>query len=86
MFYNFSHQILKHEWPKKWPTFVSDIVGASKANESLCQNNMVILKLLRYHVLKIDFAWNSSLGKRSNKNYCYFAFWRMSARPFYLMH
>ena len=42
-------QILKHEWPKKWPTFVSDIVGASKANESLCQNNMVILKLLRYY-------------------------------------
>ena len=40
-------QILKHEWPKKWPTFVGDIVGASKANESLCQNNMVILKLLR---------------------------------------
>lgn len=40
-------QILKCEWPKKWPTFISDIVGSSKTNESLCQNNMIILKLLR---------------------------------------
>ncbi|KAK2560869.1 Exportin-1 [Acropora cervicornis] len=47
-------EILKHEWPKKWPTFVSDIVGASKANESLCQNNMVILKLLSEEVF--DFS------------------------------
>ncbi|XP_048405127.2 LOW QUALITY PROTEIN: exportin-1-like [Stegostoma tigrinum] len=39
-------QILKHEYPKNWPTFISDIVGASKTGESLCQNNMVILKLL----------------------------------------
>lgn len=40
-------QILKYEWPKNWPTFISDIVGACKTNESLCQNNMAILKLLR---------------------------------------
>lgn len=40
-------QILKREWPRKWPTFIGDIVGSSKTNESLCQNNMIILKLLR---------------------------------------
>lgn len=40
-------QIVKHEWPRNWPTFISDIVGASKTNKSLCQNNMAILKLLR---------------------------------------
>eukprot|EP01137_Pigoraptor_chileana_P009639 Opistho-2@3850 len=39
-------QILKHEWPQNWPTFISDIVGASKTNESLCENNMRILQLL----------------------------------------
>lgn len=39
-------EVLKREWPKNWETFISDIVGASKTNESLCQNNMVILKLL----------------------------------------
>lgn len=40
-------QILKRDWPKKWPTFIGDIVGSSRTNESLCQNNMIILKLLR---------------------------------------
>ncbi|XP_033121049.1 exportin-1-like [Anneissia japonica] len=47
-------QIVKQEWPKNWPTFISDIVGASKTNESLCQNNMVILKLLSEEVF--DFS------------------------------
>ena len=46
--------ILKHEWPAKWPTFIPDLVGASKASESLCQNNMEILKLLSEEVF--DFS------------------------------
>lgn len=41
-------QILKQDWPKKWPNFISDICGASKKSEPLCINNMTILKLLRY--------------------------------------
>ena len=47
-------QILKQEWPKHWPTFISDIVGASRTSESLCQNNMVILILLSEEVF--DFS------------------------------
>lgn len=47
-------QILKREWPKRWPTFINDIVGASKSNESLCQNNMNIFKLLSEEVF--DFS------------------------------
>lgn len=47
-------QILKREWPKNWETFISDIVGASKTNETLCQNNMIILKLLSEEVF--DFS------------------------------
>ncbi|KAK3780651.1 hypothetical protein RRG08_028099 [Elysia crispata] len=47
-------QILKYEWPRNWPSFISDIIGASKTNESLCQNNMVILKLLSEEVF--DFS------------------------------
>lgn len=47
-------QILKYEWPKNWPTFISDIVGASKTNETVCQNNMEILKLLSEEVF--DFS------------------------------
>lgn len=43
-----SLQIVKQEWPRNWPTFISDIVGASKTSESLCTNNMAIFKLLRW--------------------------------------
>ncbi|XP_018012773.1 exportin-1 [Hyalella azteca] len=46
--------ILKREWPKNWTSFIPDIVGASKSNESMCQNNMVILKLLSEEVF--DFS------------------------------
>lgn len=47
-------QVLKREWPKNWESFIHDIVGASKTNESLCQNNMVILQLLSEEVF--DFS------------------------------
>lgn len=38
--------ILERDYPEHWLSFISDIVGASKTNESLCQNFMVILRLL----------------------------------------
>jgi exportin-1 len=47
-------QILKREWPNNWETFIGDIVGASKTTETLCQNNMIILKLLSEEVF--DFS------------------------------
>jgi len=47
-------QILKYEWPRNWPSFISDMVGAGKTNESLCRNNMEILKLLSEEVF--DFS------------------------------
>ena len=39
-------QVVKQEWPHNWASFISDIVNASKTNETLCENNMIILKLL----------------------------------------
>lgn len=48
--------ILKQDWPHKWPSFIPDIVGASKTNESLCENSMVILRLLSEEVF--DFSKN----------------------------
>ena len=39
-------QILKHEWPKYWPNFIPEIVNASRSSLPLCENNMIILKLL----------------------------------------
>ena len=50
----YNHQVLikivVQEWPDKWTTFISDLVGASRSSESLCENNMRILKLLSEEV------------------------------------
>ena len=46
--------ILKQEWPHNWPTFISELVTASKTSESICENNMQILKLLSEEVF--DFS------------------------------
>ena len=43
-------KIVVQEWPDKWTTFISDLVGASRSSESLCENNMRILKLLSEEV------------------------------------
>ena len=43
-------RVLVNEWPHNWPSFISDIVNASKTNETLCENNMIILKLLSEEV------------------------------------
>lgn len=39
---------MKQEWPLRWRQFIPDIVNSSKTNESLCENNMELLQLLRY--------------------------------------
>ncbi|KZS98963.1 hypothetical protein SISNIDRAFT_492282 [Sistotremastrum niveocremeum HHB9708] len=43
-------QILKQEWPHNWPSFIPELVQSSKTNLTLCENNMVILKLLSEEV------------------------------------
>ncbi|KAI9352486.1 CRM1 C terminal-domain-containing protein [Zopfochytrium polystomum] len=47
-------EILKQEWPKNWPTFIPEIVSSSKTNLGLCENNMVILKLLSEDVFEFS--------------------------------
>lgn len=49
-------QILKHEWPKQWPDFVPELVNSSRTSLTLCENNMVILKLLRYEHICSTFS------------------------------
>lgn len=49
-------QVLKQDWPHKWPSFIPDIVAASKTSEPLCENSMVILKLLSEEIF--DFSRN----------------------------
>ena len=43
-------QILKQDWPDEYPLFVDDIVASSKSSELICENNMMILKLLSEEV------------------------------------
>src|SRR5690625_3924033 len=38
--------ILKQEWPHNWPTFINEIVSSCRTSLSICENNMVILRLL----------------------------------------
>ena len=47
-------QVLKQDWPHKWPSFIGDICAASQTSEPLCENSMVILKLLSEEVF--DFS------------------------------
>ncbi|AQK61480.1 Protein EXPORTIN 1A [Zea mays] len=37
-------QVLKHEWPARWSSFVPDLVAAAKSSETICENCMAILK------------------------------------------
>ncbi|KAF7322973.1 Importin N-terminal domain-containing protein [Mycena chlorophos] len=47
-------QILKQEWPHRWPTFLPELISSSTTNLSLCENNMAILKLLSEEIF--DFS------------------------------
>ncbi|KAG6707183.1 hypothetical protein I3843_06G018300 [Carya illinoinensis] len=47
-------QILKHEWPVRWRSFIPDLVAAAKTSETICENCMTILKLLSEEVF--DFS------------------------------
>ncbi|EXB29171.1 hypothetical protein L484_019696 [Morus notabilis] len=47
-------QILKHDWPARWRSFIPDLVSAAKTSETICENCMAILKLLSEEVF--DFS------------------------------
>jgi exportin-1 len=47
-------QVVKQEWPQRWPKFIEELVGASRRSVSLCENNMQILQLLSEEVF--DFS------------------------------
>ncbi|KNC97005.1 exportin CRM1 [Spizellomyces punctatus DAOM BR117] len=56
-------QILKHEWPHNWPTFIPEIVNSSKTNLALCENTMNILKLLSEEIF--DFSEEQMTSKKT---------------------
>ncbi|KAL2919489.1 Karyopherin transporter [Polyrhizophydium stewartii] len=58
-------QILKQDWPHNWPTFIPEIVASSKTNLALCENNMVILKLLSEEIF--DFSAEQLTQNKAKK-------------------
>mmetsp|Transcript_28055 Transcript_28055/g.61251 ORF Transcript_28055/g.61251 Transcript_28055/m.61251 type:complete len:1100 (+) Transcript_28055:127-3426(+) len=57
--------IVKQEWPHSWENFISDICGSSKSNQSLCENNLRILKLLSEEVFSFgsDYMVSSKVSR-----------------------
>lgn len=55
-------QIVKQEWPQKWESFIPEICGSSKVNQSLCENNLRILNLLSEEVFV--FGQTSMISKK----------------------
>lgn len=47
-------QIVKQEWPARWESFMTEIVGASRSSVPLCENNMKILRLLSEEVFEFS--------------------------------
>lgn len=44
-------QILKQEWPNgTWPNAIDEIITSSQTNLGMCENNMIILRLLSEEV------------------------------------
>jgi exportin-1 len=58
-------QILKQEWPNgTWPNAIEEIISSSKSNLGLCENNMVILRLLSEEVFDFSAEQMSALQGR----------------------
>ncbi|KAJ3679421.1 hypothetical protein LUZ60_017432 [Juncus effusus] len=45
-------QVLKHDEPERWKTFIADMIPVAQASETICENCMCILKLLIEEVYK----------------------------------
>lgn len=60
-------QIVKQEWPHNWPNFVPELVAASKTSQSLCANNMQILKLLSEEIFDYSGGQMTSVKMKEMK-------------------
>lgn len=46
--------MVKQEWPRNWESFIPELVASSATSESICENNVQILKLLSEEIF--DFS------------------------------
>ena len=63
-------QIVKQEWPRLWPSFISDIVGSSRNGQSLCMNNMAILRLLSEEVFDFGTGLTTARAVQLKQQFC----------------
>ena len=61
-------QIVKQEWPHNWPNFIPEIVQSSKAGFNVCENNMIILKLLSEEIMDFSAEQMTQAKARNLKN------------------
>ncbi|KAI0479057.1 CRM1 C terminal-domain-containing protein [Xylariaceae sp. FL0804] len=59
--------ILKQEWPHNWPTFINEIISACRSNLAICENNMIILRLLSEEVFDYSAEQMTSAKTRNLK-------------------
>lgn len=56
--------ILKQEWPHNWPEFIPDILVSSRASFNVCENNMIILKLMSEEIF--DYSQDQMTQAKAN--------------------
>lgn len=56
--------VLKQEWPHNWPQFIPEIVKSSRSSFNVCENNMIILKLMSEEVF--DFSQDEMTQAKAN--------------------
>lgn len=59
--------VLKQEWPHNWPTFINEIISSCHSSLSICENNMIILRLLSEEVFDYSAEKMTSAKTRSLK-------------------
>lgn len=59
--------VLKQEWPHNWPTFINEIISACRTSLSVCENNMIILRLLSEEVFDYSAEQMTSTKTRNLK-------------------
>lgn len=59
--------VLKQEWPHNWPTFINEIISSCHSSLSICENNMVILRLLSEEVFDYSAEQMTSAKTRNLK-------------------
>eukprot|EP00357_Protocruzia_adherens_P031388 CAMPEP_0115046264 /NCGR_PEP_ID=MMETSP0216-20121206/48648_1 /TAXON_ID=223996 /ORGANISM="Protocruzia adherens, Strain Boccale" /LENGTH=1097 /DNA_ID=CAMNT_0002429317 /DNA_START=4965 /DNA_END=8258 /DNA_ORIENTATION=- len=57
--------IIRHEWTTTWKNFIPELCGSSRTNQSLCENNMTILRMLSEEIF--DFSKSEMTSEKTRE-------------------